>query len=66
MNSRSHYYFHFLLSVQTGIDESELLEEIDILYTDWADEDEEALYTDGDVPWISECAIDNQCYLEWF
>lgn len=29
-----------------GIDESELLEEIDILYTDWADEDEEALYTD--------------------
>lgn len=50
MNSRSHYYFHFLLSIQTGIDESELLEEIDILYTDWADEDEEALYTDGDVP----------------
>ncbi|XP_047483058.1 voltage-dependent calcium channel subunit alpha-2/delta-3-like isoform X3 [Penaeus chinensis] len=29
-----------------GINESELLEEIDILYTDWADEDEEALYTD--------------------
>ncbi|XP_042866584.1 voltage-dependent calcium channel subunit alpha-2/delta-3-like isoform X9 [Penaeus japonicus] len=31
---------------EDGISESELLEEIDILYTDWADEDEEALYTD--------------------